>query len=45
MRVRDDCYTQNHLSVIIEVVQVTIKERKGDFVKANKFAHTYEVDV
>lgn len=42
MRVRDDCYTKNHLSVIIEVVQATIKERKGDFMakQTNSLAHT-----
>lgn len=42
MRLRDDCYTKNHLSVIIEVVQATIKERKGDFMakQTNSLAHT-----
>ena len=32
MRVRDVCYTKNHLSIYKEVVQAEIiNERKGDF--------------
>ena len=42
MRVRDVCYTKNHLSVINRGVQATIKERKGDFMakQMNSLAHT-----
>ena len=42
MRVRDDCYTKNHLSAIIEVFRPLFKERKGDFMakQTNSLAHT-----
>jgi putative transposase len=42
MRVRDECYTKNHLSIIHRGVQATIKERKGDFMakQTNSLAHT-----
>ena len=31
MRVRDDCYTKNHLSVIMRLFKPIYNERKGDF--------------
>ena len=42
MRVRIVCYTQNHLSVIIEVFRPLLREKKGDFMakQTNSLAHT-----
>ena len=42
MRMRDVCYTKNHLSAIYRGVQATIKESKGDFMakQTNSLAHT-----
>ena len=42
MRVRDDCYTKNHLSAIIGLFRPLFKERKGDFMakQTNSLAHT-----
>ena len=42
MRVRDGCYTKNHLSVIIGLFRPLFKERKGDFMakQTNSLAHT-----
>ena len=42
MRVRDDCYTKNHLSAIIVMFKPLLKERKGDLMakQINSLAHT-----